>query len=61
MKLEPNQVTGPNAGGPCQLVMRTTRAARVGELGRSTKSSPVNTLHREWQSVFAEQITGQFL
>jgi hypothetical protein len=29
MRISPNQVTGPNAGGPCQLPIRTPLAARV--------------------------------
>jgi len=37
MKLEPNQVTGANAGGPYLLATRTLWAARIAHsLGRST-------------------------
>ena len=32
-----NQITGPNAGGPCQLPIRTPLAARVGQFRRSAK------------------------
>jgi len=38
----PNQITGPNAGGPCQLTMRTRWAARVAQFCRSVKPKDVS-------------------
>ena len=35
MKLEPNQVTGANAGGPYLLAIRTLWAARIAQFCRS--------------------------
>jgi hypothetical protein len=34
----PNQVTGPNAGGPRQFTIQTPLAARVGQFWRSALS-----------------------
>ena len=39
MKQLPNENTGPNAGGPRRCSIRTSRAARVGQLCRSTMES----------------------
>jgi len=33
--MTPNQITGPNAGGPRQFPIRTPLAARVGQFWRS--------------------------
>jgi hypothetical protein len=30
----PNKTTGPNAGGPCQFLIRTPLTARVGQFCR---------------------------
>ena len=34
MNEKPNKITGPNAGGPRQLPIRTPLADRVGQFGR---------------------------
>ena len=35
MMLMPNQITGPNAGGPREFPIRTPLTARVGQFRRS--------------------------
>ncbi len=35
----PNKITGPNAGGPRQLTIRTSLTARVGQFWRYPEST----------------------
>jgi hypothetical protein len=42
MKVRSNKITGPNAGGPCQLPIRTSLAAGVGQFCRWATSNANN-------------------
>ena len=39
MTMTPNQITGPNAGGPRQFPTPAPQAARVGQFWRSVKEA----------------------
>jgi hypothetical protein len=47
----PNQITGPNAGGPRQFPIRTPLTARVGQFWRSPNPTRHPCFHtsRVWQ------------